>query len=398
MSVRGLFLLVVVCICQPSVAQTSWRAEVLPVELSVGYAVQAIDISGDGKLDIAITDSKRYIWLENPSWKVHVMQATPDAAHDNVCFTPHDVDGDGHVDFAIGHDWQFGNSDSGGRIGWLHSPQDPRQPWTYHALGTEPTTHRMRWIDWNRDGNLELVVAPLKGKNSKLPTFLDQPVRLLAFAPLPGKATQPWAMSVIDQSLHVSHNLDVVDMNGDGQQELLVASFEGVTLLEPAGEEVRRTRLGSGQEGQAPAIGSSEIRLGKLAGKTRYLATIEPWHGDRVVVYTEPVDANQPLWNRHVIDEQLKWGHAVACANVDDDPEQELIIGVRDHVNDQQRCGVRIYDPIDAPQGQWQRQLVEPGQVAVEDLATGDFDGDGDTDIVAVGRATHNAVIYWNER
>jgi hypothetical protein len=33
----------------------------------------------------------------------------------------------------------------------------------------------------------------------------------------------------------------------------------------------------------------------------------------------------------------------------------------------------------------------------VEDLATGDFDNDGDVDIVAVGRSTHNAVIYWNE-
>jgi hypothetical protein len=31
-------------------------------------------------------------------------------------------------------------------------------------------------------------------------------------------------------------------------------------------------------------------------------------------------------------------------------------------------------------------------------LAVGDFDDDGDIDIVAVGRATHNAVIYWNEK
>jgi hypothetical protein len=377
-------------------AQDGWRSEVLPVELGVGYAVLPLDINGDNKLDIAIVDSKRFIWLENPTWQTHVMHATPDAKFDNVCFAPHDVDSDGHIDFAVGYDWQFTNTDSGGAIGWLRSPADPRQPWTLYPLATEPTTHRMRWMDWNHDGIQELIVAPLKGKHSKGPGFTDVGVRLLAFQPEAKNPTGPWRVQTLDDTLHVMHNFDIVDRNRDGKSEIITASFEGVTHLELKDGQLVKQHLGSGQEGEAPAIGSSEIRLGHLAADT-YIATIEPWHGDRVVVYTEPKTKEQKLWTRHVLDRELKWGHAVACANLDQDPEEELIVGVRDPLNEQHRSGIRIYDPQRPEEGLWSRTLVEPGQVAVEDLATGDFDGDGDIDIVAVGRATHNAVIYWND-
>jgi hypothetical protein len=106
--------------------------------------------------------------------------------------------------------------------------------------------------------------------------------------------------------------------------------------------------------------------------------------------------AEDELWTRHVLDEQLKWGHAVSCADLDGDADQELIIGVRDNFDDENLCGVRIYDPSDPTAGKWNRQLIDPGGVAIEDAAAGDLDGDGRIDIVAVGRQTHNVRIYWN--
>ena len=72
------------------------------------------------------------------------------------------------------------------------------------------------------------------------------------------------------------------------------------------------------------------------------------------------------------------------------------MIGIRDNLNDKFKCGLRIYDPSDDG-GKWTRQIVDPGSVAIEDLAVGDLNGDGKADVVAVGRATHNVKIYWNE-
>jgi hypothetical protein len=53
---------------------------------------------------------------------------------------------------------------------------------------------------------------------------------------------------------------------------------------------------------------------------------------------------------------------------------------------------VRIYDR--QPSGEWQRTLINPGEVAVEDLVAADLNNDGQVEIIAVGRATGNVAIY----
>jgi len=390
-------------------ALCQWVPQVLPVELQVGYAVRTLDLSGDGKLDILITDSKRFLWLENPTWQVHVIHATPDAKSDNVCMAPYDIDQDGKIDLAIGHDWQPNNTKSGGEIGWLKSPEDPRKPWSYFKIAEEPTTHRMNWGDLNQDGRMELIVLPLKGRNTIAPGFDQVPVRLLHFE-IPRKPeTDSWVMKVLDESKHVSHNFEILGANVSKHTDILSASFEGAVRLQFT-KDLQKTDIpqGIGHQGVAPARGSSEIRRGQLKGDHNFIATIEPWHGDEVVVYSPDPSSKQDLMLRSVIDNELKWGHAVACADLDSDADDEIVVGVRDDANAPHRCGIRIYDFSggdfsggdfsggDFANGKWNRTIVEPGQVAVEDMVVADLDGDGRKDIVAVGRATHNAVIYWN--
>jgi hypothetical protein len=326
------------------------------------------------------------------------------AKADNVCFAPYDIDGDSRLDFAVGHDWQPNNSKSGGAIGWIQQSQDPQQPWKYHAIAEEPTTHRMQFIAFDPGAKPLLVVSPLKGRNTSPPDFNSAGVRQLAFQIPSDPANEKWPVTVINDDMHVTHNFCAVAWDQDPTPEILFVSFEGVHLLDRGSDgKWQRSHLGIGDQESKPNRGASEIKLGQLASGDRYIATIEPWHGDKVVVYTKPTakeSGSNQLWTRHVIDAELKWGHAVSCANLDADADDELIIGVRDDLDDKaadKRRGLRIYDPADKTGTKWNRQIVDPGSVAIEDLVVGDLNGDNRNDIVTVGRATHNVKVYWNE-
>lgn len=362
--------------------------------LSVGYAVLLVDVDGDGKKDIVVVDTKRVVWYQNPTWKRRTILngKTPP---DNVCISAADIDGDGRLDFALGADWAPFNTKKGGTLHWLRQPKDLEKEWDLFNISEEPTMHRIRFADLDGTGKPVLIAGPLMGRDSSAKgNWLDgKPLRVLAYRIPKDPTKDRWPMEVIDESLQVMHNFDT--MPSKKGFDILTASYLGVHRHFRDGDAWKKEKLGEGNQANPKGSrGASEIKYGKLKNGTPVIATIEPWHGNQVVVYT-PTPGAGP-WLRRVIDEELKWGHAVWFADLDGDGGDELIIGVRDDKakSPGQRSGVRIYHSVDGTK--WERQLVDEGGVAVEDLAAADLDGDGKIDIVAVGRATKNVRIYRN--
>jgi hypothetical protein len=386
---------------QTPVSFPRFRVQEIETGLKVGYAVLLVDLNGDGKKDIIVVDTTRVVWYENPTWKRRTIiqgQTKPD----NVCIAAHDIDGDGQLDLVLGADWKPFNTKDGGTLQWLKRGKSLDDPWTLVPIGTEPTVHRIRFADLDGDGKVKLIVGPLMGRNSSQKNnWMDgEPVRLLAYSIPKDPVRDRWVPEVIDQSLHVVHNFAPIPGGTGKGSDILTASYEGVSLISRGGGKWTRLHVGEGNQANPKGNrGSSEIKQGKLKNGRRFIATIEPWHGHQVVVYTQPDNPAQTIWDRHVVDEKLKWGHAVWCADLDGDGDDELIIGVRDDLSNQphERRGVRLYKAIDGKGTKWARHILEEGGVAVEDLAAADLNNDGRIHIVAVGRQTGNVRIYWNE-
>jgi FG-GAP-like repeat len=367
---------------------------------NVCYAVTTADVNGDNKVDVVAVTEDAVVWFENPSWRKHeVIRGR--TARDNVCLQARDIDGDGRVDFALGAGWQPSNTGKASTLQWLGRDKDGT--WQLHSIAyEEPTLHRLRWGDVLGAGGSQLVVAPLQGKGTKGPNWGEGAgVRVQVLRVPADPTTSAWPSELADDSLHTIHNLQIVDVDGDGRDEILLAAWEGVFVLSRAADgRWSKTRLGTGNQASSPSKGSSEIKLGRLKGGRRYIATVEPWHGFQVVVYTSPLKPGG-LWERQVIDEPVQWGHAVWCDDLDGDGDQEIVIGQRDP-NAQPNRGIRgpgvwVYAPEPSSgKLEFTKKIIDDGGVAVEDLVTADLNGDGRPDIIAGGRATHNVKIYWN--
>jgi hypothetical protein len=372
----------------------SFRAEEVDKSLKIGYAVKLVDINADGKPDIVVVDKHRVIWFENPTWKLHtILEGTTKA--DNVCLDVLDIDGDGKLDIALGAGW----TTPMGTIQWLKQPANIDEPWKVYPIAEEPSVHRMRFVDFE-DGHKRLLVAPLQGKGATAKgNWMEHGPRLVLYEVPKDPTTEPWKPTLITDQLHVVHNFAPIGRWENSFNAVLFASYEGLTVcrqLRPDGRWEIEGRWAEGNQDHPESNrGCSEVKFGKLKNGGGFITTIEPWHGNQVVVYLHR--PNVEALERHVIDTELKWGHGLWCCDLDGDGNDEIVVGVRDPLNEKVRSGVNVFKATDQTGTKWEKHVIDNGGVAVEDLACADLNADGRIDIVAVGRATGNVKIYWNE-
>jgi S-formylglutathione hydrolase FrmB len=348
------------------------------------------DLNGDKRPDIVVATMAGLVWYENPSWQRHVIN--DNFTHGAISCAAYDIDGDGKVDVIAAVDWRPEDTRINNHVWWTKNTGST-EPWPAYHVFEEPNIHRVRWVDVDGDGRPELVVAPQKGVLTSGPGWDQRGVRLRVLGIPKRPETDHWHTDMITDTLHFVENVSGVQFNPDTPQELLVSGYEGATVFNrlPSGPW-RSFVITPGENGTPPNRGCGDAALGRLRGGQRYLATIEPVHGGKLVVYLEPTQANTP-WTRLVVESQLGEGHGLVCADINGDKDDEILVGSRAAAGASAICGLRAYAVAADDASRWTPTWIDRG-ISTQAIKVADLSGDGKLDIVAIGRETRNVVAY----
>lgn len=350
----------------------TFRAHTIATGLTGGYQVVPADMNRDGRIDLIALASgtTELVWFENPGWQRHVIASDVPRA---INVAAHDTDSDGIPELVLAHEFANQAKNSIGIVSVLRHKGDPRQPWERQEIDRLTTSHRIRWADFTGSGWKVAVNAPLTGAKAEAPNYEDN-------TPLVYYDPRDWKRRTIGaQNRGVVHGILIDDWNEDGREDLLTASFLGIhayTLL--TNGNWGRTEISKGDSSGWPKGGSSDIAVGRAGGE-RFLAAIEPWHGNQVVVYSP---------NRTVIDRALEDGHTIVTADFDGDGDDEIVAGCR--------RGPRAVYLYRLTGGKWERRTVDEGPIAAAACAAADINGDGLVDLACIGSATANLKWYEN--
>ncbi|MCH7932643.1 MAG: VCBS repeat-containing protein [Gemmatimonadetes bacterium] len=360
-------------------------------EIRGGYAVAVADFNNDGLLDIMANSLgvPELAWHENPTWERHVIV---EGVSSLVNLAIADIDGDGIPEVAYQTAFAMVPANSEG-LNWIARSQgDPTQLWKSEQIDGIPTSHHVTWADLDGDGKLELVNALLLGSESFGPTYDQDNASVFWYG------QDGWNRGTVSTEIPgIIHRVRTVRWDEGSRDQILVASFEGIGLYRATGMGADMTfekeLISSGHDsGPAPRLGSSDVRVGMSNGQ-RVLASVEPWHGNEVVVYTQ----EDGSWQRRVIFDAIGSGHEVEMVDLNGDGRADIIANDRSRVtedNPNGTPGVHVFfSPDDPATGEWIHSRIET-EYGMNGCVTGDMNQDDRPDIICAGPG---GMIRWYE-
>lgn len=278
------------------------------IEVPKGEGLKVADLDQDGWTDIIVNGH----WLRNPgkakeAWKLYRFAA--DWTWQDTYIDVGDINGDGRPDIVMSPSEPAGGKY---RLSWFESPRNRLDSWTEHivAENVETTRHFVGLADFDRDGHLDIATATMHQSTG--------PIGIELY--LNNRFGKEWSKRTIANA--GSHNMRILDVDGDGDPDLFGANWSGP---------------------------DQQILL---------------W-----VNQTCSPAKGCPSWRRHVIDDKRP-GKAVFILPADIDGDGRVDIA----------AGGFWYRNPGRPDGNWERRAF--GDPANDLVLLADLDGDGDTDAI----------------
>jgi hypothetical protein len=343
--------------------------------------VRFVDLHGDGRLEIVACDMGHgLVFLGDPRRRPGELQEIariPNPVH----ATPADLDGDGLLDLLVADIGFFRPEDhEKGAVVWLR--QTPAGEFEKHVLVEKlPRVTDVEAADLDGDGDLDLVVAAF-GLHSRGATFLYTNETLDGKEPRFVPTTLDPRPGAIDAP--------VADLDGDGRPDItLLLAQQYETVLDfarggPGAPFAPRTVFAA----PTPAWGSTGIALADLDGDgdldvlmtngdTLDDATVKPYHGVRWLE-----NRGSFPFVRHDL-AALPGAHRAEAADLDGDGDLDVAVAAFLPDVEHTRGAFASLGWLEQTRpGEFVRHTLQTGQLSHTTLDVGDYDGDGDVDIV----------------
>jgi hypothetical protein len=317
-------------------------------------SLDVADIDLDGDLDVvASTQATEVIrWYENNGsgggWSVNIVGTAVDFAYGS---TVDDIDRDGDPDIIFGED-------SDNAVRWWENTDGSGGSWTLRTVaeGSVEGAFDFAVGDADGDGDPELFAVDV----------VDNDLIMWENLSIHRSAVFPEDLSAGD--VDWSQDLEVVDVDGDGDLDLFAAGEELEQLMWSENVD------GLGTSWTVHVIQDEAIFKALAAGD---------FNGDGIVDVAACISDNVSwwehdgagMWTPHVVTLSVSNCRALEAADFDRDGDLDLIVGAYS-------SGFDWYENTDGAGGAWSETAIDGGATWDADcMAVADMDGDGDLDV-----------------
>ena len=364
-------------------ANPSWTAADIATSAADARSVYVADMDGDGDLDIvsASYNDDTIAWYENdgaanPSWTAADISTSADGA---ASVYVADMDGDGDLDIVSA-------SIEDDTIAWYENDGAANPSWTAANIATTADAAYSVYVaDMDGDGDLDIVSASSSDDT-------------IAWYENDGAANPSWTAADISTSADSAASVYVADMDGDGDLDIISASYNDDTI---AWYEQTETRTWVTSFTIAnPSWTAADIATSADGAYSVVVADMDG-DGDLDIVSASGVDdtiawyendgAANPTWAAADIATNASNARSVFVADMDGDGDLDIVSASADDDT------IAWYENDGAANPSWTAADIDTNADGALSVYVADMDNDGDLDIVSASYLDDTIAWYEND-